>query len=464
MRETGRRAGRLVMFVACLAAPAGLARAGDDRLPLDVAVVPATDPWGRPWRLDVFRHARDRYRVAVEAKVSMAGRWKSDPLPPGSYQVDLLAGEGSRWTSRPFELKRGSRALVLEAPALRVLGSVLAGRRPLAAKLVFTEDVTHARVVLESGDDGLFRGHLPSPRDASWTVDVSAVTPPVSHQLEGVRVPAAEGDKETWLDLMVPAASVRGTVRAEDGRPQQNAQVLAESLDEPGPAHAATTDEEGRFELRRLPPGSYRLVAEGTHGYSDPEEAQVGDAIEPEIELVLDRRKRLVSGQVLSAAGPVPGAIVRVRHVPGTPPGSTLTDADGRFEVQVPSDLENVGITVGAPGHALAIARIAVSGPGSAAIRLATGGGTLVLEGIGPGEGGSDTAALFVTHNGGLESVDALAEWAGRNGGGPEGDRLVVPNVEPGLYRLCRMRPRDVEAVCRNGRLDGGNTLRLTAR
>jgi hypothetical protein len=60
------------------------------------------------------------------------------------------------------------------------------------------------------------------------------------------------------------------------------------------------------------------------------------------------------------------------------PQGFTHTGPDGRFEVDLPPGTTELGLTVGAPGHALKLTRLPVSD--SQTIRLAESGGTVVLD------------------------------------------------------------------------------------
>jgi hypothetical protein len=442
-----------------------------DGVALDVVVTPALDPSGRPWRLDVFDTTSDRRQIAAGEPLSPDGRWVR-PASRGFYQLDLRTAAGARWLSRPVELTERTGPLGLDARGLKVTGVVYAARGPLRAGLVFSNDATHAEVALQSGEDGSFRGHLPwsdEVQGSGWDVEVSSTTPPVSHRLQQVAIPAAEGDAEAWLDLTVPAAAARGTVLSEDGQPQQNAQVLSESLDDAAAVHVATTDEKGNFELRGLPAGPYRVTAEGTHGLSEPYELRLGDDVEAEIVLVLKRRKRLVQGEVRSGEGPVAGAAANVWHPPGMARGSTLTDEQGRFELGLPRDVNEVGLTVGAPGFALRMMRVPAAGP--ITIPLDTPSGTLVLVGAAQDDGPGTPATVLVAHNGAVESLDALLDWGVRNGGGVEGETVVVPGVEPGVYSVCRVLPREVATLwsgsngtgaCQGGTLAAGGRLQLS--
>ena len=54
---------------------------------------------------------------------------------------------------------------------------------------------------------------------------------------------------------------------------------------------------------------------------------------------------------------------------------------------------------------------------------------------------------MLLLHNDAIEFVDTLAEWGAQNGGGPDGDHVVVPGVEPGAYSLCSVPATEVAAL-----------------
>src|SRR5262249_40401397 len=78
-----------------------------------------------------------------------------------------------------------------------------------------------------------------------------------------------EGDKAT-IDLEVPTGRVSGRVRDEDGTPLANARVALhpETNSEPGSIwggayNETSTDDEGRYDVQALRPGTYEVLAGG---------------------------------------------------------------------------------------------------------------------------------------------------------------------------------------------------------
>jgi hypothetical protein len=374
------------------------------------------------------------------------------------------------WPGAFDSLLRSAGAALLDRvyPLVRVRGSVRLSSGPLRARLAFIDEAGLATVVTDSDEDGRFEARLPAVRTtAGWTIEVSAAAPPVSRLVENVAIRLRRGETEAFLELVLPGPAVRGIVIAEDGEPQSSAQVLAEDL-AGGQRHAATADERGRFEMFGLTAGTYRVTAEGTHGYSEPLEVAIEEGAEPEIRLVLARRKRLLAGRVLRGDEPVAGATLHVWLPPGRPAGSFSADDRGRFELPIPADAVAVGLTVSAAGHALKVTRVAASGSRPITLGLEPIGGTLVLD---AGEAAGPFSPIL-SHGGSLESVETLADWSLLTGGHSDGTRWVIPAVEPGAYRLCTITPheaadlwegRNPAHACADGTLAPGGTLTLSA-
>jgi protocatechuate 3,4-dioxygenase beta subunit len=95
---------------------------------------------------------------------------------------------------------------------------------------------------------------------------------------------------------------------------------------------------EGRWELRELPAGNYEIRANATIGVAETTVALAAAEHIDDIELVLPRRVTVVGRLVDADTGaPVPDMIVTIGDSGmsrrGKPPGKTLSDAQGRFEV-----------------------------------------------------------------------------------------------------------------------------------
>jgi hypothetical protein len=145
----------------------------------------------------------------------------------------------------------------------------------------------------------------------------------------------------------------------------------------------------------------------------------------------------------------------------------TRTDPDGRFEVHLPPGTTEVGLTVGASGHALKLARLPVSHEQT--ITLGASGGTLVLD-LQPGRALDGSPTPYLVHGGAIEAAGALAGWGTANAGA-SGGPTVIEVIEPGVYALCLAGPEELAALwrgalpsgrCRTGSVEDGRTLTLS--
>lgn len=434
-----------------------------EELSLDVVVTPRVGPDGQPWRLSVAALAPRFRRVADGAAASIDGHWAQRGLAAGTYRVDLESRDGTRWLQRFVELHAGSGPLPLRVAFVKVAGRVRLGSQPLRARLEFFNQDGGEPAMLASDGDGRFAGLLPMAPDVAetgWTVEAHVADPPIRRRLEGVRVLSVAGKAADPLDLALPAVAVRGTVVSEDGEPQVGAQVIFE--DAAGARTVAATDDAGAFELAELPPGSYTAVAESVEGVSERATLEVAEGLESELPLVLERAER-VAFHVVGSEGPVADAAIQAWFPPGTPRGFTRTDADGRFELILPAGTTEVGLTVGAPGHALRLVRLPSSDEQTLA--LGTSGGRLVLDLQRPGREGTP----YLVHDGAIEAAAALAGWGTGDVGGD--GPAVVEAIEPGVYALCLAGVDDPRPLwqgalpaghCRTGIVEAGRTLTLS--
>jgi hypothetical protein len=449
-----------------------------EELTLDIAFTPNVDPEGRPWQLNVDETAPRFRRIAGKVTTSADGRWIRQGLMSGRYHVVVSSSDGALWLQRYFDLGPGSRPLSLRLASLSVAGRVRLSLQPVRARLVFFNDAGGQSATLTSDNDGRFQGLLPiapGVQETSWTVEAHVAQPPVSRRLLGVSVQPVAGGAETWLDLELPTIAVRGGVVSEDGQPQGGTQVTFE--DSSGARSTTATDDAGRFEMPYLPPGKYTAVAHSFEGVSDRTPFEVAEGSESELKLVLSPSER-VSFYVVSSQGPVADAAVQVWIKPGVPRAFARTDADGRFEVTLPPGTTEVGLTVGAPGYALKLTRLPISGesdepPDAHTVTLDTSAGTLVLKFPLPGRTPDSSATLYLVHNGGIQDARTVAGWgtsqAGTSGNGP----AVVEAIEPGAYALCPAAdPAQLAALwsgplpsgCRTGSVEQDRTLTLSPR
>jgi hypothetical protein len=230
--------------------------------------------------------------------------------------------------------------------------------------------------------------------------------------------------------------------------------------------------------MASLASGKYTAVAESMEGASDRVPFEVTEGTENELKLILHPSLR-ITFSVVSSQGPVADAAVQVWIAPGVPRAFKRTDQEGHFVVTLPQGTVDVGLTVGAPGYALKMARVpVVSGsdltPDANIVTLDASAGTLVLNFQTPERAIDNSVPLYLVHNGDLQDARTLAGWgtdqAGSSGDGP----TEIEAIEPGDYALCLLPdPSQLASIwmgalppahCRKGALEPGQSLTLTPR
>jgi hypothetical protein len=302
-------------------------------------------------------------------------------------------------------------------------------------------------------------------------VDAHVAQPASERRIVGVNVPTVAGG--AWLDLSLPTIAVRGSVVTEDGQPQRGMQVILEGTG--GFKTTTSTDDAGDFEMPELAAGRYTAVVGSPDGASDRVPFEVTDGSESEVKLTV-RPSMRIPFYVVSNQGPVSDATVQVWIAPGVPSAFARTDQDGRLEVKLPPGTTEVGLTVGAPGFALKLARMPVSSGEDAkqntnTVTLEASAGTLVLNLQSPNRTQGPPASLYLVHNGAIQDARTVAGWGSDQVDSSDEGPATVDAIEPGTYALCTLAdPSELwQGVlpadhCRTGSLEAGGTLTLRAR
>jgi hypothetical protein len=446
-----------------------------ENLALDISLTPKSDPTGKPWKLAVYETGPHYLLIADGATTSADGRWIRHGLMAGNYHVVVRGSDGAAWLQKYFDLRKNSEIL-LHVSSVSVAGRVMMSSQPVRARLVFNNNAGGGATTLVSDDNGRFHGLLPgasATQTSSWTVQAHVVQPPLTQQLLGVIVrPDSSG--ASWLDLDLPAIPVRGSVVSPDGKPQPHVEVIFEKT---GGAQTTTgTDDAGRFEMTELPAGKYTARANSPNGTSDRTRFAVTEASSTELKLVLNPFKGY-SLNIVSNQGPVPDAAVQVWIAPGVPRAFERTDENGHLDVTLPPGIKEVGLTIGAPGFAIKLARLLVSSssgddsPDAHTVTLDTAAGTLVLNFQQPGHALDTTSALYLVHKGAIQDARTIAGWGTNQTGANINGPVTVEMIEPGDYALCRVDPTQVSLLwmgslppdrCRKGTLEEGETLTLS--
>lgn len=218
---------------------------------------------------------------------------------------------------------------------------------------------------------------------------------------------------EALVLTLVASSVLQGYVRAR-GAPVVGAEVLALGR---GPPVRAVTGEGGGFALE-VAGGTYRLVArKGAASAALEAPVTVAAGATATVELTLGEGAR-VAGTVRDGAGAVGGAIVSVRPSGASGDlGRAIASADGSFRVEgLPPGAYDV--VADAPGHARAVSRWNVVGPGEGATVELVLGILSAVEGSVRDERGDaiSGATVVATASEGLstEPVAARSDAAGR--------------------------------------------------
>lgn len=436
--------------------------------PLDVVVQvsPPAEPDGGAWRVDLQAEGRTVAQPR-SGRTDAAGAWRVRELVAGRYMVVVRDGRGRRLHVAEVEVDADDPRVEIEIERVEVAGRVWLGDQPLAARVILGGRSGAVSLATESDEEGRFTGWV--PREGPWRVDVVASEPPVLRRLVDVPIERAPGSRVARVELRLPGTLLEGEVVDAEGRPVDGAVLLVLQV----PAAEPILDRRvraGRFALRGLVPGTYRLEAVAGSREEQVRSESVDVVLEEaapyaHARLVL-APPLVVEGQVTGAWGAVPGAEVFARPLdqpPHTLGISTTTDFEGRFRLRLPPATRRADLLVMAPGYALApLAGVAVGGRRPLALRLDEAGGDLLLGLDRPV--GQWPHPIVERQGQVIASSSMLQEWMRRNGAPAEADRLIVPNLPPGFYRVCRAAADQPlgPPSCDEGVLNVGGVLELS--
>lgn len=440
---------------------------------LHVHLEPARDAAGAPWKLVVQDEdaVTGVLQEVAEGRVDEEGRWRSAALAAGHYRMRVEDDRGNVvWVEEGLELEPDMLPLWIELPQVPVEGRVLLGEDGAAgANLYFGGRSGEPRVVVRADEEGAFSAVL--PRDGVWPLTVEGGDLQV---LAYVEVEVGE-DGDDALRIRLPDTRLEGRVVDPDGAPATGALVRVvrpADGDVAGTLAGTRTDGEGDFLLRGLEPGNYQVRAEQGPLRSDSVSLRLAEAEDFPLTLTL-RAVRAVEGRLVSDAAGVAGApIVAIPHGGGGSgtdmiPRQQVTDPTGSFSLPLPAGTARTTLLALPVGFGFTVATMAVESP--LVLPVASADGTLVLEGGWRGGGGE---VGLVAINGEMVDPNLLHRWAEMNGGvNSDPDRLVVPAMPAGTYRLCRVTLQEATLVllgrahptrCRDGELFPGGELVLS--
>jgi hypothetical protein len=294
-----------------------------------------------------------RDAVTTDAK----GRWSFAALPAGTFRFSAAHAEHAPATSSNVALDgatpRADVEITME-PGARIAGKVVLPSGEAAAATL--------RVAPRGGGFAWFVGRQVSTRaDGTFEIgglprrpiDVVAARADASSQVVALDLAAQPSRTDVVLTLDV-GGSIAGTVVTPSGEPIPEAQVLAQPEWTRGPEERRewhlrglpedVADAGGRFELRGLPAGSYRLRAArpgqspGMLWLRGGTPAKTGEA---DVRLVV-AADGVVKGRVLHADGspPTTFAIAAGWNAP-TP----FASEDGKFSIVLPGGRHALAVT-----------------------------------------------------------------------------------------------------------------------
>lgn len=422
---------------------------------LEMALTPPTDPFGKPWMVELFERKNDRLDMSGGAPASLAGFWARDNLGSGGrFSVRVRTSANDIWWS-------DAEAVEIVGPVARrqidlgyeeVSGSVRLGHLPLAARLTFAERAGNLAVTLRSDSEGLLVGAL--PRLGVFNVDVESESPSVHRKVDVEVRRRVEGRAE--VEIVLEDRALIGEIVDETGRRLERAILTVTSMARSARETVQERVEGGAFRLTGFESGGYRVRAEGQGRISEPMKVEIAeDGSSPFITIVA-KPKTTIRLQVLTESGaPVAGAAVNAIN-PGLFPGVSsirlASDAEGRVTYFVHPSASHQCFVVSSPG----LARLffaASPKEEEQAVVLPAAGGTLVVR---PGELKEGDVRLLWK--------DACYLSIGLLNGLTRGDGTKFTGLGAGTYRLCRHTVgsgRPGEGVCSSGYLDRYGFLEL---
>lgn len=414
---------------------------------INVAVLPARDPWKRPWVVSLKRRSSIPSIVHTERQghADGDGSWSAQDLPSGDYILDVLTENQDRWATREFSVPLAD-TLTIDVPRLRVRGKVTIGDKPLRAEVTLVDD-NGVSIRTVSDSNGRFGAYYPAGDERIAEVSVIANDPPVAATIDDVRMQVSEsGDRS--LNISLPDTTIVGDVVDDQGKPVSTAVVNA-NHDRGITIPEIGVDGNGSFSVRGLPPGNLRLRARGDQGrFSEVVHVQLTeDPRNPVAVRLILKQSRILSGQVVAPSGPVPGAIVHAFPRPGgaffSP--NTTTDANGQYSVQLPSGTLEADVFVDAPGFATRMFRQRVRDE-RLDVPVAQVFGTLVVE-IKYEQGDRRDFAPTLAHLGAAFRLGIFRNVRVEADGSRW--RATVLELEPGDYVVCddNARPSCVQVT-----------------
>lgn len=416
---------------------------------LEAHLSPSRDPFGKPWRVRLLQPGGlpNQWTDAGEGRTDEEGVVRISELSPALHRLQVQDRRGAVWHREEIELVESTTWVDIELPFERLEARVTLDGEPLQARVIFRGIEEGKTLAKDSDEEGKVYVFLPV-RKEPWTVDVESSAPKIRARVEGVRVEKRDGEPWAKAEIEVPDTRLYGIVVDEEGRPLPGALVSVRGPEQWSREQVEAAGTNAQFELRGYPPGlwdleaSYRNPTDGT-SYSAPlTEVLVTEDVPTGPLRLVARREQVLHGQVVSPEGiGIPGTLVVV----GLEQPELLTrniqhraaGLDGAFTLRLPTGVPAVQLQVFPPGFTAHQVRVSLPRDEPLVLRpQAEGGGLLIVRWADEEQAHEPLKSRVVLFGDFVYYNPFLDLWAGMHEMASE-DRLVVPNLEPGLYTAC---------------------------
>jgi hypothetical protein len=448
-------------FLGLFLALAGAAGAAERTAALEVRVIPARDPRGGAWRVQLLQESSDGLKPVEERPVDAHGAWASRAARHGVFyrlRIATDAGEGWYVDERPFEwdADRGPREVRLGSSAFRA--TLVLGMKRLSGRVTFTDRDGLVSIPFATRTDGTFEGVL--PRDGWWSVTVAADRPHFRTTFDVKVDPVFRDGTPPDVEIRVVSKRIQGEIVDLKNVPVPVASLSVSGFQEPLKVEGGwfTWDKvvDGWMTLHATAPGSNEL------DWSPFRKVRVsGGWVDPGFIALEIRPTYTLKGRaVLPSGEPVAGA--RIRLVSSPFYEIRMTPADGRFRMTVRGGGERACLLVVDPLKAARLVAVPAS-ESEQDVAVAERPGTLSLEFTPRGE----------RRFGALVANGCRMSWGEFREIGPSLSRTSAHGMSAtfrasaGSYSLCALEYGDFDDAevppdaCVSGILPPGGTLSL---